>query len=266
MRVFDANTHIEREPISIRLRELDSWDGNASEGSITHYATVQDILAGMRKHSIDKALVMPSSVTTDKDDAKKATEMVAQEIRGYENLYGAACVHPYSKTAVEELEEGLIDRGLSALMLSPDRQGFELNDEALWMMLERVEELKAPVVLHTQWSRGMEASFSIHDLLDIGSSFHIDFILTHLGAGLSLSSLAELADLRNMHFEVSHSKPRDMLHALQLFGSERLIFGSDFSYNLYPKYELEKVLALDVNKRDKERILSKNIERMLGKG
>jgi hypothetical protein len=51
MKIFDANTHIEKEPLSIRLKELNKWYGEVDEGTITHYATAQDILSGMRKNS-----------------------------------------------------------------------------------------------------------------------------------------------------------------------------------------------------------------------
>jgi predicted TIM-barrel fold metal-dependent hydrolase len=263
MKIFDCNTHIEKEPLSIRLRELNKLHGEVDEGTITHYATVQDILSGMRKHNIDRSIVMPNTITTDKEDAKKASGMIAHEITGYKNLVGASCVHPYSKTAIDDLEEGVLENGLKALMLSPDRQGFELNDEALWMLLERVEEMKIPIILHTQWSKKGENYFDMETLFDVGSSFHINFVLAHFGAGKDISPVSEIADLKNIYFETSHIPPKDILRGLDMFGSNRLIFGSDFSYNLYPKYELEKILSLEIEKSDKEKILGKNLEKLI---
>lgn len=263
MKLFDCNTHIEKEPTSIRVRELKNWHADSDEGTITHYATVQDILSGMRKHGVAKSLVMPNSVTADKDDAKRASEMVANAIKGYEDLVGAACVHPYSKTAVYDLEDGIIEWGLKVLMLSPDRQGFELNDEALWILFERVEELKVPVMLYTQWSNDTDSYLNVGDLLDAASSFHINFILSHMGMGSDLSVISNCAEQKNIYFETSHIKQRDVLHAIDIFSSNRLVFGSDFSYNLYPKYELEKILNLEIDKSDKEKIVGKNLEKLL---
>jgi predicted TIM-barrel fold metal-dependent hydrolase len=263
MKIFDANTHIEKEPLSIRLKELNKWYGEVDEGTITHYATAQDILSGMRKNSIEKSLVMPNTVTTDKNDAKKASEMVAREIVGYPDLLGVACVHPYSKTVIYDLEEGILENGLRLLMLSPDRQGFELNDEAVWTLFERVEEMDLSVILYTQWAKNIETYFDAQILYDIGSSFHINFILPHMGINSDLSSLSETVHLENIFFETSHSSPKEILRALEMFGSERLVFGSDFSYNLYPKYELEKITSLEINKSDKEKILGKNLEKLL---
>jgi predicted TIM-barrel fold metal-dependent hydrolase len=263
MNILDANTHIEKEHLSLRLKELNKWEDVSDEGTITHYATVQDILSGMKKHDIKKSLVMPNSITTDKEDAKKASEMVAQELTGYKELVGAALVHPYSKNPVYDLEDAIIDCGLKVLVLSPDRQGFELSDEALWILLERVEEMEIPVILDTQWSKGTESYFNMDELFDLGSSFHLQFILTHMGVGTDLSSLSEVVDLENLFFETSHITPRDLLHSIEMFGSERLIFGSDFSYNLYPKYELEKILSLEVDKSTKQKILGKNLETVL---
>ncbi len=263
MKIFDANTHIEKNPLSIRLKELNSWHDETEDGSITHYATVQDILYGMKRHDITRSLVMPNSVTPDKEDAKRESEIVAREISGYTGLVGAGTVHPYSKTAVYDLESVVLENRLQALMLSPDRQGFELNDEALWMLLERVEELKIPVILHTLWSKDAADYFNMEGLFDLGSSFHIDFILTHMGAGADISALSDLAELKNIYLETSHTRPKDLLHAISLFGARRLVFGSDFSYNLYPKYELEKILALEIEKKDLEHIMGKNLEKLL---
>lgn len=263
MNIFDANTHIEKEHLSIRLKELNKWYGDVGKGTITHYATVSDILFGMTKHNISKSLVTPNTITTDKEDAKKASEMIASEIEGYKNLVGVACVHPYSKTAVYDLEEGIIERGLSTLMLCPDRQGFEVDDETVWILLERVEELGIPVILHTQWSSKTQTYLDMKALFDLGSSFHINFILTHMGTGGKISVLSSLVGLKNIYLETSHIQPKDIIRALGMFGSERLIFGSDFSYNLYPKHELEKILGLEIEKSDKEKILGKNMEKLL---
>jgi predicted TIM-barrel fold metal-dependent hydrolase len=263
MDIFDANTHIEKDPLSIRLKELNKRHGGADQGTITHYATVSDILTGMARNNVQKALVMPNTIPPDKEAAKKASEMVALEIGGYKNLVGAACVHPYSNKAVYDLEESILERGLSALMLCPDRQGFELDDEAVWILFERVEGMKIPVILHTQWSKKTQTYLDPEQLFDLGSSFRIDFILTHMGSGDNISPLSTLADLANIHFETSHTHPKNILRAIDIFGSERIIFGSDFFCNLYPKHELENLLGMDIEKSDKEKIFGKNLERLL---
>ncbi len=84
-----------------------------------------------------------------------------------------------------------------------------------------------------------------------------------MGAGEDLSALSDLAELENIYLETSHIKPKDLVHAIALFGARRLVFGSDFSYNLYPKYELEKILELEIEKKDLERIMGKNLEGLL---
>ncbi len=263
MKIFDGNTHIEKEHISIRLREISKWQGGETEGTLTHYATVSDIVGGMKKQGIKKALIMPNTITTDKGEAKKASDVVAKELKGYKELCGAACIHPFSNSAIYDLEECILEKKLNALMLSPDRQGFEINDEAVWILMEKVEEMSIPVIFDTQWSKKTQTYFNMENLYDLGSSFRINLILTHMGIGSGVSELSELADLDNIYLETSHSQPKDMLRVIEIFGSKRLIFGSDFSYNLYPKHELEKILAMEIDKSDKERILCTNMEKLL---
>lgn len=263
MRIIDSNTHIEKEPTSIRVSEINSWYANTAEGSVTHYATVQDILAGMKKHNIEKSLVLPNSITPDKKDARKTSHMISREIKGFDNLIGGALVHPYSHNAVEELEEAVLELGLSVLMLSPDKQGFELSDESLWILFERVEEMEVPVFLYAQWEKGLKDYFNKEDLYDIISSFHIPFLLAHMGVGDDVTMVTPLSDLKNIFLETSHITPKEIHHAIEVFGSDRVIFGSDFSYNLYPAFELEKILDMELGKKDKEKVLGKNLANLL---
>ncbi len=263
MNIFDGNTHIEKDRVSIRLKELNKWHNGGDEGTISHYATVQDIVLGMRKHDIHRSLVMPNTVTADKAEGSKASEMVAHEIKGRKGIDGVAVVHPHSANPVYDLEDAVQEHGLRVLMLSPDKQGFDLSDESLWMLFERVEEMGIPVMIYTQWSKESEEYLNSSDLYDLGSSFHIDLILAHMGVGSDLAPLSDLADLRNIFFETSHIQPKDILHAIDMFGAKRLIFGSDFSYNLYPKYELEKIQDLEIDQKEKEKIMGRNLEKLV---
>src|SRR3972149_5326805 len=109
MNVFDGNTHLEKEHLSIRVREPNKEEGGFDDGVLTHYATVQDVLSGMKKHSIQKSLVMPNTVTVDKMDAKKSSEMIAKDIVGLKNLVGGAAVQSYTKTSADDPEEGVLE-------------------------------------------------------------------------------------------------------------------------------------------------------------
>lgn len=262
MKIVDTNVHIEKEPISIRVTDAEEF-GGVADTPITHYATVDDLLACMKTHDIEKAFVMPNTVTTDKVHSKKSCEMVSRTIKGYKNLIGVACVHPYSKDVLYDFEEAIFEQTLQVLMLAPDRQGFELSDEPVWRLFERVEEMKIPVILHTQWSKDENTYFEMETLYDLATSFQINFILTHLGSGDDLSQLSELTEAKNVYFETSHVRQRLIYRAAEMFGTERLLYGSDFAYNLYPKHELDKILNLELNKKDIERIMGKNAEKLL---
>ncbi len=262
MKIIDTNVHIEKEPISIRMTDAEEF-GGVADTPITHYATVDDLVACMKTNQVEKAFVMPNTVTTDKTHSKKSCELVSRAIKGYKNLIGVASVHPYSKDVIYDFEEGVLEQGLQALMLAPDRQGFELSDESVWRLFERVEEMKIPVILHTQWSKEEDSYLEMETLHDLATSFHINFILTHLGAGDDLSQLSEVSEAGNVYFETSHVRQRLIYRAAEMFGSERIVFGSDFSYNLYPKHELDKILTLELNKKDVEKIMAKNVEKIL---
>jgi predicted TIM-barrel fold metal-dependent hydrolase len=54
-----------------------------------------------------------------------------------------------------------------------------------------------------------------------------------------------------------------MRHFLELYGPERLLFGSDFPFG-DPSGELEKVRSLGLSAADLELVLSGNILRLIG--
>jgi predicted TIM-barrel fold metal-dependent hydrolase len=50
---------------------------------------------------------------------------------------------------------------------------------------------------------------------------------------------------------------------LRKYGSDKLLFGSDFPFGL-PEDELKKILSIDISEADKEKIFGGNIIRLLG--
>lgn len=222
-----------------------------------------ELIKDMRRNNIKKAILLPSEPVMPKQSPRNINLTFSSLSRNYLELIAFCIVHPYSRNAVYDLEEAIIDMGLKGLFLSPDSQGFDIEDEDFWFLLEKAEELKIPVMLYTNYSPEIEHYFNTEALKEVISSFKINFILSHFGSGNNLSEIASLADLKNAFFETSHLSKESILHAIEVMGEDKIVFGSDSYSGNYSKNELEKIVSLNIGKKIKEKILYNNIERIL---
>lgn len=91
-------------------------------------------------------------------------------------------------------------------------------------------------------------------------------IIPHLGGlngGFHRLSSSGIWEEENVYADTALASPREIREFLEKYGSEKLLYGSDFPFGT-PGSEVAKITALDIPQRDKESILSKNILRVLG--
>jgi hypothetical protein len=138
-------------------------------------------------------------------------------------------------------DDGLIGIG----ELSPHSQVFPIDDPVFADALLLAGELQMPVNLHVTdpASRPFVGRIEtpLLDFARLARDFpHTTFILAHWGGMLPLVDAGVLA-LPNVYYDTAASPllydagvwPR----ALAAFGRERVLFGSDFPLNLYPKLD-----------------------------
>ena len=226
------------------------------------HGNAAEIIKGMRRNNIKKAILLPSDIIMPKQSPRNINLQLSSISRNYLELIAFCIVHPYSKNAIYELEEAVIDMGLKGLFLSPDSQQFDIEDEDFWFLLEKAEELSIPVMLYTNYSPEIDNYFNVEALKEVISSFKINFILSHFGSGDNISEIVSIADLKNVFFETSHLSKEAIMHAIEVIGEDKIIFGSD-SYSEISKKELEKIISLNTGKKIKDKILYNNIERIL---
>ncbi len=91
----------------------------------------------------------------------------------------------------------------------------------------------------------------------------VTIIVPHLGAlgGAPLEFLEEFREKDNVYFDTSLSSIPTLQKFLNIIGSERIIFGSDLPFGRMNE-ELEKIMRLETGKKERRRILHRNIERL----
>jgi uncharacterized protein len=144
------------------------------------------------------------------------------------------------------------DAGLIGLgELSPHSQGYDVANPVLGEALELAAELRMPVNLHvTDHESGHypgRVETPLRDFVWLAHTFpRTNFILSHWGGRMPLHD-EEAEDLLNVFYDTAASP---LLYDasiwqkfLEVVPPERVLFGSDYPLNLYPKLDDEPGLA-----------------------
>jgi len=170
-----------------------------------------------------------------------------------DRLAAFATVHPAAgrKVAMEEVRraEG---EGLSGLgELSPHSQGYKVSDATFGAVLRLAARLKLPVNLHVTDPDSRQypgrVATPLKDFMWLTRTYpETTFILAHWGGLLPLRHPAMLK-LTNVHYDTAASP---LLYDegiwrrfLALVPPERVLFGSDYPLNVYPRLDAQPAMA-----------------------
>jgi uncharacterized protein len=197
-----------------------------------------------------------------------------------DRLSGFATLHPAAgrEATLREMkqarDEGLIGVG----ELSPHSQAYPIDDAVFADVLDLAGELRMPVNLHVTdpASRPYVGRIEtpLRDFVQLARAHpRTIFILAHWGGMLPLVDReANAAALPNVFYDTAASP---LLYdagvwsrVLPAFGADRVLFGSDFPLNLYPKLDELPGLVRLVNEAGAggadHRLLGENAVRILG--
>lgn len=213
------------------------------------------------------------------------------ETCAWQNDYYAACVraHPDRLAAFATLHPAagrertlaLLERARDAGLvgigeLSPHSQGFSIDDPVFRAALAWAGERKLPVNLHVTDPQSRPYPGRIEtpaeDFLRLAQAYpQTNFILAHWGGMLPLRD-ARFGRLANLHYDTAASPlmyaPDVWPRALAGLGADRVLFGSDYPLNLYPRVSVEAEMARFVAEARcggaDDAVLGGNARRLLG--
>ena len=170
-------------------------------------------------------------------------------LAAFATIHPAAGLKATSAEVIRARDEGLIGIG----ELSPHSQVFAIDDPVFAVVLSLAAELQMPVNLHVTdpSSRPYVGRIEtpLADFVHLARTFpDTTFILAHWGGLLPLvDGSVTPAALPNVYYDTAASPllypPEIWARALGACGSDRVLFGSDFPLNLYPKLEEEPGLV-----------------------
>jgi predicted TIM-barrel fold metal-dependent hydrolase len=242
--------------------------------------TVDELLAAMDAADVERAVLL-------------GWYWEKPETCAWQNRFYAACVHAFpdrlSAFATLHPAAGLAatlaevrrarDEGLVGLgELSPHSQGYAVDDAVLGAVLELAADLKMPVNFHVTDPASRpyvgRVDTPLADFVRLARGFpRTTFILAHWGGLLPLIDPAASADaLPNVYYDTAASPllydATIWSRALPAVGADRVLFGSDFPLNLYPRLEekpaLSRFVAEAMAGGAGPEVLAENSRRVLG--
>ena len=209
--------------------------------------TLRDLLIEMDRASVTRAVLL-GWYWENFETCVEQNRFYAQCIKAHpDRLSAFATFHPAAgnEAVLTEVRrahgEGLCGLG----ELSPHSQGYGIDDPAFTAVLELAAELKLPVNLHVTDPESARypgwVSTPLEDFVAISARHPTTtFILAHWGGRLPLL-IPSARNLENVYYDTAASPllydETIWTKFLAVVPKERVLFGSDFPLNLYPKLD-----------------------------
>jgi uncharacterized protein len=134
---------------------------------------------------------------------------------------------------------------------------YNYNDPLCRHAIEQIRKRNMPVVLEEEYEN------TVNFLNKIAPG--ITVIIPHMGllnGGYAELSSQGIWSYENVYADTSLASQVDILHYINKYGSDRILFGSDFPFGS-PEYELEKILGLPLPETQIDAIIGNNLKRLL---
>lgn len=214
-------------------------------------STVTDLQNEMKKSKVNVSICFPLG----KDVENKSIELANQR---NENIIPFFRYDPKT-ISLEKLKQSI--RLFKGIKLHPRLEDFDPLSAEYNAMFRTIENAKKPVLIHTR--KENNENTDPDRLIELVRRYpKINFIFAHFANGVD-SVFSKIAELENLYFDTSIvSSPKIIELTVRKYGSERILFGSDFPYS-DQELELQKILRADIGKKEKENILFRNAKLLL---
>lgn len=259
--IIDAHCHIYPDKIAERaVHGTDTFYDIVSR----HKGTFKDLINQKETSRVDKFLVQ--SVATTPRQVKSINEFIAKEIDLYGDfLIGFGTLHQDSTTMEDDVKH-LVDLNLKGVKLHPDIQNFKIDSERYFIIYELLEKYNLPLLMHTGDYRYDNSN--PNRLIPVLERFKkLKIIGAHFGGWSMCEEASEkLSSYDNLFVDCSSSfyalDKETSKKIIRRYGADKVLFGSD-----YPMWdagsELEYFFSLELSKEENEKILSKNLKKLL---
>ena len=261
-RIIDSHCHI--YPDKVARKAVNSIDRFYEILPPEHYdGTVDTLKRTGLENGITHFII--HSVATTPEQVLSINRFIRDTMLSAPGTFtGLGTLHPESETLEKDFQE-LCAMGLKGVKLHPDIQRFAVDDIRAMKIYEMCEEKALPVLVHTGDYR-FDYSNPERTRKVLSAFPRLKFIGAHLG-GWSVweEAMRLLSDFPNIHVDTCSSfywlSPGKALEAIRAFGSERVMFGTD--YPMWPQnFELDFLKILDLSEEEYENICWRTCSRL----
>lgn len=221
--------------------------------------TAAELVAEMDYAGIEKAVVWHRTQVDQNPVA--GNRILMDEIRGYEDRLIPSWTILPAITDTEFEPETFFDQmkenGVKALRAYPEKNRYLLCNVTMGDQLRLISELKIPLYLTPMF--GWEQIYKVMEEFP-----DLTVVLSNIGWWPSTRLVWPLLKYYpNFYFETGdYSQPHGIEEVCQKFGSERLLYGSNFPTNS-PAGSIYTLHNAKISQEDRENIAHRNLERLL---
>lgn len=230
--------------------------GNANRGCIDPF----ELLKSMDRCDIEKSILFPQDSWTAVFNSEGNDYLVNVTKNHKQRFFKFAVANPwYGKQSVEELKKRL-KTGFNGVYFKSTVQGFVINDQLVYPLIEQCEKFCVPVYFHT----GTPIQALPFQVLYLARRFpKVNFIIGHMGAyDFVGDALASTEQEPNIFLETSWGLSAFMRTVSEKFPN-RAIFGSG-SPRSEQRIEVEKLRGAVTDEATQNKMFSENILSILG--
>lgn len=233
--------------------------------------TVEANIADMDAAGVDKSVVVAIDAETI-SHYKVSNEEVAEAIKRYpDRLIGFASVDPHKGVlALDKLDHAVNDLGLRGLKIIPHLIELYPNDESMYPLYEKAQELGIPVLFHsgTQFHSGTKIKYGQPIFFDdVAVDFpRLKIILAHFGFPWFAEAMAIVQRNENVYFNIAGWAPKYIpemvVNRMNSVLSGKALLGSDWPL-LPRKRVLSELKQLPLKEESLNKIVTENPKRLL---
>lgn len=267
--IIDFHTHA--FPDKIAERTVAALGRAANMTPLTD-GTVKGLREKLSSGGVDVGVVLP--VVTKPEQFSSINRFAAAINEENDGLVSFGGIHPDDEDPEGHLEE-IRSLGLKGLKIHPDYQGTYIDDEKYCRIVKKATELGLITVIHAGVDVGFrdhpvrctpERAVKLIEAVEEGKT-ELPIVFAHGGGYEMHREVMELLAGKGIYIDLSMTHKictkAEIEELVRVHGAERILFGTDCPWG-DPAETVEFVRSLDITDGEKELILHKNAERLLG--
>lgn len=257
--IIDVHTHVWPEKVSQKAKDfLES----SYQVKIVCDPTLDNLLSYMDKNGIDISVIC--AVATLPNQVRPINDWLFTIKNSRVKFF--ASLHPFYKDWQDELKR--IKENALGIKFQPGFQDFFIDDEKVFEVYEKIEEMQIPVLFHCgqELSEKLKVRSDPSRVLKIQEKFSsMKIIAAHFGGFRQWNDVKKVLLGKNIYFDTSaffgHIEDNQAIEMLGTHPKDYILFGTDFPL-VDQKKDIDFLNSYNLDKDLKEKIFFNNAKRL----